>query len=190
MSNVDAGQQPSPAFVPWQEAQLPLLGNGSTLNHYLNFLENSAFSSVDPTDEVAQFFQNLERRITTQLSAKSSKPLIPQRKHPILPNELLSGASNPNEATLSPNSDTSPQHAQYQIANNIGRYTAYQRFERKKGQRRRATREVKVRGLKPFHPHYCRLVEYVCYITEEADPEKLHSMVEDLEVELLMAEGS
>ncbi|KAL3761959.1 hypothetical protein ACHAWU_010136 [Discostella pseudostelligera] len=190
MSNVDAGQQPSPAFVPWQEAQLPLLGNGSTLNHYLNFLENSAFSSVDPTDEVAQFFQNLERGMTTQLSTNASKPLVPQRKHPILPNELLSGASNPNEPTLSPNSDTSPLHTQCQIANNIGRYTAYQRFERKKGRRRRATREVEVRDLKPYHPHYCRLVEYVCYIIEEADPEKLHSMVEDLEVELLMTEGS
>lgn len=172
-SNSGTGQQPSSASVPWNEAQLSLLGNGLTLDHYVSFLDSIALRSRQPSDEVAQFFQALERDMTTQLPVNdsmlsTSKTFIPQKKTKVLPNEILSGASNPNEPKPSLHSATS--FSQYQIANNIGRYTFYQY----RGKR-------KLRGIKPYHPHYCRLLEYVCYIIEETDPEKLHSVVEMFE---------
>jgi hypothetical protein len=194
MSNLDVEQQPSPASVPWNEAQLQLLGNGRTLNHYLNFLESTAFRGVEPTEDVTHFFRHLEQGMTTQRSvnacASSSKPLVPQK---ILPNVILSGASNPNEPKRSsiPDSSSTSPYAQYQMANNIGRYTAYQ-FEKKYMDKRKFGRRVangfrvRARGLLPYHPFYCRMVEYVCYIIEEPDPDKLHYLVEELEVELLM----
>lgn len=200
MKNVHSEQQPSSASVPWNEAQFQLLGNGLTLNHYLNFLESTAFSGVDSTDDLAQFFQHLDRGVSTLISADASTPpsshLVSQRKARILPNVILSGASNPNEPTPSPipDSSSSSPYAQFQTANNIGRYTSYQ-FEDKclnnGASIRRGFRgvEIKPRGLKPYHPHYCRLVEYVCYVIEETDPEKLHSLVEDLEVELLTTDN-
>ena len=68
-------------------------------------------------------------------------------------------------------SPSSP-HCRYDAANNVGRYTAYQ-YDRRNGK--------KILGAEPYHPHYCRLLEYVCCITEETNTKKLHDLVEELE---------
>jgi len=131
----DATEHSPPAFVPWNESQFQLLGNGPTLNHYLDFLDETA-------------------------------------------NLILAGAANPNEPNhiSHPSVFSSSHHVRYLAANNIGRYTSYQC---------RPHNGVKVRGHKPYHPHYCRLLEYICYIIEETNSEKLHNMVEEFEEELL-----
>ena len=162
MSSTDVTQQPTPAYVPWNEAQIHLLGNGRTCDHYLNFLESTALSGVEPTEDVAQFFQHFERGMATQLSVNASTPSskshVPPRRSRVLPNTSLSGASNPIEPV--PNASSELSYGQYRMANNFGRYTAYQ-FEHKYISKRIMGRGVKVkaRGHKPYHPHYCRLVE-------------------------------
>ena len=44
----------------------------------------------------------------------------------------------------------------------------------------------KILGDEPYHPHYCRLLEYICYIIEEPKTAMLHNMVEEYEKELLL----
>mmetsp|Transcript_14889 Transcript_14889/g.32336 ORF Transcript_14889/g.32336 Transcript_14889/m.32336 type:complete len:91 (+) Transcript_14889:2302-2574(+) len=73
-------------------------------------------------------------------------------------------------------SPSSP-HTQYYTANNIGRYTSYQY---------RIHENEKISGLEPYHPHYCRLLEFMCYVVEETSTGKLHGLVEEFERELLM----
>jgi len=181
-SSSDPKQHSRPAlFVPWNESQLGLLGNGPTLDHYLGFLEETAFNGVEAPANVTQFFQSLERdtiaRPPVQKSLEkmsaSTKSTVPHTRAKVTPNIILSGASNPNNPSSLP---SSPQ-GRYNLVNNIGRYTSYQY---------RTHNNQKVLGLEPYHPHYCRLLEYMCYIIEETNTGKLHSLVEMFEKELLM----
>mmetsp|Transcript_11383 Transcript_11383/g.20440 ORF Transcript_11383/g.20440 Transcript_11383/m.20440 type:complete len:269 (+) Transcript_11383:2-808(+) len=157
-------QHYSPAFIPWNESQFQLLGNGPTLNHYIDLLEGTAFNGVEPPTGVTQFFQSLQEDSddppSSENDASSTKPAVPPNKGKITPNNLLSGAPNPND------------HAQYNTANNIGRYTSYQYHVRE---------NEKHLDIKPYHPHYCRLLEFICYVIEETNTGKLHDMVEEFE---------
>ena len=164
------------AFVPWNESQLQLLGTGPTLNHYVEFLQDTAFSSLVPTKKgttVAQFFQSFERELNDQSSFNNEDSVFTKSighavKAAVMPNTILSGATNPNE----PNPTSHPaEHDQYLAANNLGRYISYLNDESCAQQF--------------FHPHYCRLLEYICYIIEETDTMKLHNIVEEFEKELL-----
>ncbi|KAL7542095.1 hypothetical protein ACHAXR_013215 [Thalassiosira sp. AJA248-18] len=131
--NSDYKLQSSPAFVPWNESQFQLLGNGPTLNHYMDFLDETAFNGVEPpSNNVAQFFQSLQRDSNAKSSREkdmmfSTKPDTAPSKAKVMPNILLSGAPNPNDqANISNTSIPSSSHAQYYKPNNIGRYTSYQ----------------------------------------------------------------
>jgi hypothetical protein len=178
----DAMEHSPPAFVPWNESQFQLLGNGPTLNHYLDFLEETAFRGLEPSTKVTQFFQSLEGEMNDHPSLNedkpSAKPIAQPNKAQVTPNLILAGAANPNEPNpiSHPSVFLSSHHVRYLAANNIGRYTSYQC---------RPHNGVKVRGHKPYHPHYCRLLEYICYIIEETNSEKLHNKVEEFEEELL-----
>ena len=178
----DATKHSPSAFVPWNESQFQLLGNGPTLYHYLDFLEETAFRSLEPSTKVTQFFQSLEGEMKDHLSLNedkpSAKPIAQPNKTQVTPNLILAGATNPNEPNpiSNPSVFSSSQYVRYLAANNIGRYTSYQC---------RPHNGVKLSGHKPYHPHYCRLLEYICYIIEETNSEKLHKMVEEFEEELL-----
>ena len=165
-----------PAFVPWNESQLQLLGNGPTLNYYLDFLHDTAFSSLVPSKKgmtVAQFFQFFEKELNDQSSFHNedstyAKSIGCHTKAVVTPNTILSGATNPNE----PNPTSHPaEHGQYLAANNFSQYISYQYNESCAQQ--------------PFHPQYCCLLEYICYIIEETDYRKLHDIVLEFEKELL-----
>ena len=164
------------AFVPWNESQLQLLGTGPTLNYYVDFLQDTAFSSLVPTKKgttVAQYFQSFQREIDDQSSFNNEDSMFTKSighavKVAVTPNTILSGAPNPNE----PNSTSHPtEHDQYLAANTFGQYISYLNNESCAQQM--------------FHPHYCRLLEYICYIIEETDTMKLHNIVEEFEKELL-----
>lgn len=176
----DPADHPPPAFVPWNESQFQLLGNGHTLKHYLDFLEKTAFRGVEVSTKVTEFFQSLERQMGDHPSLNDkmqAKPLANTNEAHVTPNPILAGAANPNEPSLTskPSNISSSQLGRYLAANNIGRYTSYQH----------RTRDGLKLPHKPFHPHYCRLLEYMCYIIEETNTEKLHDMVKDFEKELL-----
>ncbi|KAL3775134.1 hypothetical protein ACHAW5_010322 [Stephanodiscus triporus] len=181
-TKADATEHSPPAFVPWNESQFQLLGNGPTLSHYSDFLEETAFCGLKPLTKVTEFFLSLDRDMKCHPSLNedkpSTKPIAHSDKAQVTPNIILSGASNPNEPN--PISDPS-DFSRYLDANNIGRYTSYQY---------RTHNGTKLRGHKPYHPHYCRLLEYICYIIEETDSEKLHDMVEEFEKELLVPRGA
>ncbi|KAL3809371.1 hypothetical protein ACHAXA_004374 [Cyclostephanos tholiformis] len=180
----DAMDHSPPACVPWNESQFQLLGNGPTINHYLDFLEVTAFRGLEPSAKVTQFFRSLDRAMEHHPSlnedAHFAKPIAVTNKAQVTPNLILAGATNPNEPSLkSKPSDFSSSHLdQYLAANNIGRYTSYQH---------RTGNGLKVPAHKPFHPHYCRLLEYICYIIEETNTEKLQDMVEEFENKLLVS---
>jgi len=51
----------SNAIVPWNESQFQSLKQGHQIDHYLGFLEKTAFSALDaPSQHVSDFFQSLE----------------------------------------------------------------------------------------------------------------------------------
>ncbi|KAL7551411.1 hypothetical protein ACHAWF_016095 [Thalassiosira exigua] len=174
-SDTVSRQKPSEAFVPWNEAQFQLLGSGPTLNHYINFLEETAFKSLEPPSKAVQFFQSLQRDVFAPPSSEKRRVMTMgktdarHKKTRIRPNCILSGAPNPND-------ELPERHDQYLEANNIGRYASYQ-YTMHRGK--------KMPGIKPYHPHYCRLLEYMCYVIEETSAGKLHDMVEEIEEELL-----
>ena len=181
----DAKSQPQQVFVPWNESQFQLLGNGQSVNNYLNFLESAAFNGIDAPAGVSQFFQSLLRDSNTQSSkekdnmmSSATKPTVTQNKARVTPNIILSGAPNPNEPSNSSDIDSSKSssHDEHKKVNNMGRYTFYQYT---------IHNNKKVLGIKPYHPHYCRLLEYICYIIEETNTGKLHDMVHVIEEELL-----
>lgn len=164
------GQCPAPpGSVPWNESQFQLFGNGPTLNHYLDVIEGTACSGVEPPPtKVKKFFQSLDKEMPP-----SKRKKHPRSRAKVTPNLILSGAPNPNEPT---NASSSSLHALYHTVNNIGRYTSYQY---------RIKKNSKILSLEPYHPHYCRLLEYICYIIEEPSASKLHDLVEYYEEELL-----
>ncbi|KAL9188003.1 hypothetical protein ACHAXT_006381 [Thalassiosira profunda] len=159
------------AFVPWNEAQFQQLGNGPTLTHYINFLEDTAFKGVEPSNDVTQYFQSLETGLHSLSSQKKDggSEEAPQKRSPgvekVAPNRILAGNPNPNEQPP----DTRKVNAKDQ-------YTIYTYRMHSSG---------KILDTRPYHPHYCRLIEYICYTIEETKPQRLHEMVEELEDELL-----
>jgi len=161
------------SFVPWNESQFQLLGNGSTLNNYMNFLEETAFSELEqPSEKASMFFNKLKDKSCTQ--PKDTSPRRKKRRRlKVTPNTILSGAANPN----TPTDNSSSSYKQYHAANNIGGYISYQ--YRMHGNER-------ILSTKPYHPHYCRLLEYICYIIEEPCTANLHDLVVEYESELLM----
>jgi hypothetical protein len=176
LSAADNAATQNRAFVPWNESQLQLLGTGPTLNYYVDFLQDTVFSSLVPTKKgttVAQYFQSFQREIDDQSSFNNEDSMLTKSighavKVAVTPNTILSGAPNPNE----PNPTSHPtEHDQYLAANTFGQYISYLNNESCAQQM--------------FHPHYCRLVENICYIIEETDTMKLHNIVEEFEKELL-----
>lgn len=165
----DAKLQHPPSSVPWDESQFQLLGTGPTINHYIDFLEQTAFNGIEPSSNVAQFFQSLQRDSNKNCALTSleegKKSTKSQIKATVTPNIILSGAPNPNDPPVTDTQDA-----------NCGHYTSY---------RYSMSKDKKILGTEPYHPHYFRLLEYVCYIIEETDTGKLHGMVEEFERELL-----
>ena len=117
------------------------------------------------------FFNTLKDKSCTQ--PKDTFPPRKKGRRKVTPNTILSGAANPN----TPTDSSSLSYDQYYAVNNIGRYTSYQH---------RMHGNEKMISIEPYHPHYCRLLEYICYIIEEPYTAKLHDLVEDYESELLM----
>ncbi|EED96006.1 predicted protein [Thalassiosira pseudonana CCMP1335] len=151
-------------LVPWNESQLQLLGNGKTLEHYIGFLEDVVINGVERNNQVTQFFQSLGRDLDSRPRQRQSSSDAVNVK----PNTTLSGHPNPNES-----SNAEIMH--HWNTNNIHCYTSYQHNKHDK----------KASPLEPYHPNYCRLIEYICYIVEEKNPGKLHDLVQLVEEELL-----
>ncbi|KAL7451567.1 hypothetical protein ACHAWC_003389, partial [Mediolabrus comicus] len=52
--------------VPWSESEFQSLNNGRQIDHYLDFLANTAFSQIDARSEnVSNFFETLEEDVPT-----------------------------------------------------------------------------------------------------------------------------
>ncbi len=87
----------SDVSVPWSESQFQSLKNGRQIDHYLDFLGKSAFSSNDdaPSHHMSDFFQGLEEDMPTTSSssvrtaAKSANEAVVER------NELSTQLSDP-----------------------------------------------------------------------------------------------
>ena len=152
-------------FVPWNESQIQLIGNGPSLDNYLNFMENTALHG-EP--KMSHFFEYLPREESSLTNLKSHT-----NKSIVAPNVILSGAPNANKHEM--------LQMQYNKSYSIGRYTTYK--YRQHGIRKLLT-------LEPYHPHYCRLLEYICFVVEEINPSKLHNIVEAIEEELFHLSGN
>jgi hypothetical protein len=173
--NLHSDTSNSLEFVPWNDTQLHLLGNGPTLDYYVDFLESTALSGLECSSNVTRFFESFERDITSQSDKKQNVTVSEPRKSSIdtkvKPNHLLSGAPNPNEIFYRYHTASSCQK------DNTGLYSTY-KMRRRHGEH--------CNSPESCHPEYLRLIEYVCYTIEETNPEKLHSLVTNLEDEFLM----
>lgn len=150
--------------IPWNNAQLQLLGNGTALDKYIDFLQDTALNESNSNNDVSQYFQKVNGIMISQYANKHV-PL--KHNHPsVTPNTSIAGAPNPIEQPKGQSLST-------YSANKKRHYMIHQK--QKKGT------EVTSESL---HPSYRRLIEYICYTIEETKPAKLHNLVLDLEAEL------
>jgi hypothetical protein len=175
ISNLHSDASNRVEFVPWNDAQLHLVGNGPTLDYYVDFLENTALNGLECSSDVKQFFETLEGDLTS-LRASNQNGIMSEAKRSsidlkVKPNHILSGVPNPSES----------------CHRYLSGYSDYAIETRQDGiyKRRRKTGE-NLYFQETSHPGYLRLIEYVCYILEETNPSKLHKLVTHLENELLM----
>lgn len=139
-------------FVPWNESQFQLLGNGPTLNNYIDFLVENAFNGVvEPSTHTSQFFSTLNKETDDQqVSMQKVSHHKAANKTRISPCIILAGASNPG-ANLKPKDEA---------------YDA--------GQHNAPWKES-------YSLHYWCLLEYACYVIEETNIMRLHNMTEQYE---------
>ena len=66
----DSNKKSSNSSVPWSESQFQSLTNGRQIDHYLDFLGNTAFSANDdaPSHHMSDFFQGLDEDMPTTSS--------------------------------------------------------------------------------------------------------------------------
>ena len=155
------------AFVPWNESQFHLLGNGPTVDYYLDFLHETAFNGLEPSTRVTRFFQSLKRDTNEDLFAGNNRECTVRAmtvNKKIAPCVILAGAPNPNDhnALLSTSISLTSAHAQHSTTNNIERHSNDCKY--------------------PQHSHYFHLLEYICFIIEECNTRKFHGMIEELEL--------
>ena len=156
------------SFVPWNEQQLCLLTNGTSLDHYLNFLQSGGFMRDDQKCKMSQYLQSLDRNLSDpdmDLNPDDTVALNPSNVISVVEgNRVLSGAPNPNDELDddSKNDDQAPfVYKRYQQSSKVGT------------------------SKKPPDPNYARLVEFICYVIQEPRPIELHKSVERIESELV-----
>lgn len=153
-------------LIPWNLPQLQLLGNGPSLERYLKFMEQIAFNSlVEPSDKFKNVLNSLPKDDPD--SAIETDAARATKKLKVTPNLVLAGEPVEKDiAGTQKRSRSKKNHSYYESHN----YYLY-------GGR-------KILPTEPYSPHYCRLVEYICYVMEEPKPSKLHCLVEKIEDEL------
>jgi len=153
-------------LIPWNFPQLQLLGNGPSLEKYLTFMEQIAFNSlIHPNDKFKNFLNSLPKDDPdTAIQTDAARAT---KKSKVTPNLVLAGEPIEKDmAGTKKRSRLKKNHSYYESHH----YYLY-------GGR-------KILPTEPYSPHYCRLVEYICYVIEEPKPSKLHCLVEKIEDEL------
>lgn len=216
----------SDSIVPWNESQFQSLENGRQIDHYLDFLENTAFSAVDaPSQHVSDFFQSLEEDMPITSSSEEAVThdmLRPQSSEPKKDSELKSESfakgeipstsqllkavdeiyleSDKNKTSvksllcsvavhfgLNEVSNEMKNRIKERIAflnsNRFDYITTYE-VKRYKQKRFHVRENLNVVIRETSHPQYCQLLEYICFVIEEADAYKLHELVAEIEDEL------
>ena len=109
----------SDSFVPWNDTELEVLGNGPTLDHYTNFLESTALNGTECSSEVSQFFDSFGKDLASRKETNDDE-LKPKNliSATVKPNSVLAGVSTPNEPD---HSNTQP----YSSYSNLIQYVCY-----------------------------------------------------------------
>ena len=96
-------------IVPWCESQFLL--NGRQIDHFLRFLENTAFNASDaPSENVSDFFQTLEDEIPTSSSLSSLRAQISFAEEEKEEEEQALTQGVPHLQSARPKQKTSPQN--------------------------------------------------------------------------------
>lgn len=155
-------------FVPWNDKQFELLGNGPAVDYYVGFLKHTALNGTDCSSNMTQFFRGLNENVASVSEASQEGITSISEKLAVLPNNILSGAPNHNDSSKRSTSNLSS-------ATNLQQYTTSKRHRC----------EDPHPTCETLPTSYVRLIEYICYIIEETNPSKLHELVTILEEELL-----
>lgn len=175
-------------FIPYNDPHLRLLGNGSDLNDYLDFLESNVFESLDRSSAFADFAGLLRAE-----EPIDKDEVIPVGGSTIRQNPILLGAPNPNQPSNmwrrqklhDWNLRLGKSKALWADANALGEYPLYTNgrshvvYRRIRNARYEATQPTP----EPFHAHYGTLLEYIAYRTN-VKPSKIHAVVHDLDEEV------
>jgi hypothetical protein len=150
--------------IPWNNSQLQQLGNGTALDKYIDFLQDTALNELNSSCDVSQFFQ----RMNDNMESQSENKRVPLKTNlpSVTPNTALAGVPNPTEQPKDQMNTSFTQKTRY--------YIAHKKQKKKAGKTTSAS----------LHSSYRRLIEYICYTIEETKPAKLHNLVLDLEAEL------
>ena len=99
-------------FVPWNDSQLELVSNGQALDHYVNFLKNTALNGLNCRSNVSQFFQTLDANMAPQAETTKEGTSPEPGKSLVLPNATLCGVRNPNALKMPREGDKDPTNEQ------------------------------------------------------------------------------
>ncbi|KAL7463707.1 hypothetical protein ACHAXS_004064 [Conticribra weissflogii] len=157
-------------FIPWNVPQLQLLGNGPSLEQYLKFMEQIAFNKlVVPHDKLTNMLSSLPNDAFD--SAIQYDAACATEKFKVTPNLVLAGEPIKKvPSTSTAGTQKLSRMEKYNSSYESHHYYLY-------GGR-------KILPTEPYSPHYCRLVEYICFVIEEPKPSRLHCLVEKIEDEL------
>lgn len=152
-------------FIPWNDSHLQFMGNGTTTDHYIDFLEYTALNGLTCSNSVSRFFDNIHEGMASQ-SQPTKRAMTSKRQASVVRNDILSGEPNHTKINSRHSSKTFSDELQYITSND-----------------REDKGRIETSSL--LHPSYTRLIEHVCYTLEETNPEKLHALVVVLEKELI-----
>ena len=178
-------------FIPWNDDDVNLIGNGKMLNDYFDFIEET-YGDELPRSRLSDEILNMMDS-TFRQEKKTEKLNQIDEESTIIPNLTIAGGSNPNM----PNKIKAKDHnfhnflemrhkgAVWTDANGFGEYIVYKEIGKHAITRRSLVVGGEARiSSEPFHPHYSLLIEY---ISDKlfVEPGELHYLVSCLDEEII-----
>ena len=83
-------------LVPWNDSQFELISNGRAIDHYVDFLKDTALNGLHCSSNISNFFWSLNEKMASQNETAKEETSPESGQSLVLPNVIFCGAHNPN----------------------------------------------------------------------------------------------
>ena len=180
-------------FIPWNEDQFAMLGNGSMINDYLDYIEEMHGSDMPVLKNYQPIVDSFKKLYSNEGQEVECKKRDGSTMA-VLPNLVLAGGPNPNVPKNLKEKDHNlywhlmckNKGAIWADANGKGEYVIYEGIESHTTttQGFKKQKNMEKTDPRPFHPHYGLLIEFIAFKTY-AEPSELHYLVANHDEEIL-----